>query len=81
MPPPPCATEIAALYKAIMDLQSGKRASTVSFNGRSATYVQGQLGDLLKLYRVFHRQCGDAEGYPDLANPVERGPPIKVRLF
>ncbi len=81
MPAPPCATELAKLYNAVMELQSGKRATTISFGDRSATYAQGQLQELLQLYRVFYRQCGATEGYPDLANPIERGPPMRIRMF
>lgn len=77
MAAPPCLDQLAKLHDAIISLAAGERAVTVSFGERSATYAQGQLKDLKQLFGMYYRQCGADSGYPDLANPIERGPPAR----
>lgn len=80
MAAPDCADVLAKLYDALIALSSGQRAATISFGQRSVTYTQQNHKDLLTLYRQHYRMCGANSGYPDLASPIERGPPIVRRM-
>lgn len=81
MPAPVCADELEKLYTAIMKLQTGAQVTSIGFGERNVQYGQAQLGELINLYNVFHRQCGADEGYPDLASTAERGAPARFSLF
>lgn len=81
MPAPVCADELEKLYKAIMALQTGDQVVSIGFGERNVQYGQAQLPQLMDLYKTFHRQCGVAEGYPDLKNSVERGVPARFSMF
>ena len=81
MPAPVCADELTKLYTAIMDLQTGKSVTSIGFGERNVQYGQRDLPSLLQLYNVFHRQCGETEGYPDLASTTERGRPARYSMF
>lgn len=81
MPAPTCATELAKLYDAYMALVAGDKETTVTFGDRSATFSQANLAALKDLYMMFWRQCGAAEGYPNInAGGAERGPPAIIRF-
>lgn len=80
--PPTCADELRRLYDAVMALQTGERAVTISFGGRSVTYQQNQLKGLMQLGRHFWRVCGADSGLVNIfteAAAAERGPPVRVR--
>lgn len=77
---PPCADVLANLYNAIIALQGGKQAVSVSFGERSVSYGQSNLKDMIALYRTHWRLCGAGSSLPDLspAAQVERGAPFKI---
>lgn len=79
---PSCAEELRRLYDAVMALQTGERAVTISFGGRSVTYQQNQLKGLMQLGRHFWKVCGPESGLVNIftdAAAAERGPPVRVR--
>ncbi len=77
---PPCADVLGKLYNAILALQGGTQAVSVSFGERSVSYGQGNLKDMITLYRTHWRLCGADSGLPDLSPSaqVERGAPFKI---
>lgn len=80
MPALSCSEQLQAFYDAIISLNSGERVIGINFGERSVQYSQSQLPDLLKLWRMFYRQCGADSGLIDLSdtNVVLRGPPARI---
>lgn len=81
MAAPNCASELDRLYTAITDLTTGNAVTSIGFGERQVSYSQAELPNLLRLWSMWYRQCGDASGYPDLAAQTERGAPAFVRIF
>lgn len=79
---PNCDDVLRRLYNAIIDLQTGKKTTSISFGERSVSYTQANFKQMMDLYSQFYRTCGADTDLPDLSASalVERGRPFIVRF-
>lgn len=80
----PCLARVRRLFEAIDARATGKQVSGAGAKGRSVSYSNSSLDDMIRLYRQLWQACPDAKtsDLPLLAEPgastVQRGC-IRVR--
>lgn len=86
MPDSPCLARVRSLFDAIEARAKGTQVSGAGGKGRSVSYANTSLDDMIRLYRQLWSACPDAKtsDLPLLNEPgtstVERGM-LRVRAF
>lgn len=77
MPDSPCLARCRELHDAIVAKMSGKGVQGAGAKGRSVTYAEANVNDMIKLYQQLWRACPDAQAALPELKPLDQ--PVATR--
>lgn len=77
MPDSPCLARCRSLHDAIVAKMSGKSVHGAGAKGRSVTYAEADVNDMIKLYQQLWRACPDAQAELPELKPLDQ--PVATR--